>query len=89
MDIGHLCASMYPAVQNFCLAARALGLGTALTTVARIHGDEVLGVVGAPADRFELAALVPVGRPVGRFGVARRKPVEAVTHWDAWGERRR
>jgi nitroreductase len=30
MDIGRLDASVYPAVQNFCVAARALGLGTAL-----------------------------------------------------------
>ena len=37
MDIGRLDASVYPAVQNFCLAARALGLGTTLTTVIRIH----------------------------------------------------
>ena len=42
MDIGRLDASVYPAVQNFCLAARALGLGTALTTVIRIHTAEVL-----------------------------------------------
>ena len=27
MDIGRLDASVYPAVQNFCVAARALGLG--------------------------------------------------------------
>ncbi len=37
MDIGRLDASVYPAVQNFCVAARSLGLGTALTTVIRIH----------------------------------------------------
>jgi len=35
LDIGRLDASVYPAVQNFCLAARALGLGTAYTTVIR------------------------------------------------------
>ena len=29
MDIGRLDASVYPAVQNFCVAARSLGLGTA------------------------------------------------------------
>ncbi len=37
MDIGRLDASVYPAVQNFCVAARALGIGTSLTTVIRIH----------------------------------------------------
>lgn len=89
LDIGRLDASVYPAVQNFCVAARSLGLGTALTTVIRIHGDEALAVLGVPEGRFEIAALVPVGRPAGRFGVAPRKPAEAVTHWDRWGDKRR
>jgi nitroreductase len=88
MDIGPLYASAYPAVQNFCVAARALGLGTALTTVIRIHTTEVLCELGVP-EGFEILALVPVGRPQGSFGVARRKPAEAVTHWDQWGTKRR
>lgn len=89
MDIGRLDASVYPAVQNFCVAARSLGIGTSLTTVIRIHGDEVLEALGVPAGRFEIAALVPVGRPAGRFGVAPRKPAAAVTHWNRWGDKRR
>ncbi|HQZ34785.1 MAG TPA: nitroreductase family protein [Ilumatobacteraceae bacterium] len=94
MDIGRLDASVYPAVQNFCLAARSLGLGTALTTVIRIHADEVLDALGVPrrdngAVRYEIAALVPVGHPVGNFGVAPRKPAGVVTHWNAWGVKRR
>lgn len=93
MDIGRLDASVYPAVQNFCLAARALGLGTALTTVIRIHAGEVLDALGVPRRddgslRYEVAALVPVGHPAGRFGVAPRKPAAAVTHWNAWGSKR-
>lgn len=88
MDIGPLYASVYPAVQSFCVAARALGLGTALTTVVRIRADEVRAVLDIP-DGWEIAALVPVGHPLGSFGVARRKPVEAVTHWDRWGNRHR
>lgn len=88
MDIGRLDASVYPAVQNFCVAARALGLGTAVTTVIRIHAGEVLAALGVPDGRFEIAALVPVGHPVGRFGVAPRKPAATVTHWDRWGDKR-
>jgi nitroreductase len=87
MDIGRLDASVYPAVQNFCVAARSLGLGTALTTVIRIHTAEVLAELGVPDGRFEIAALVPVGRPRGHFGVARRKPADAVSHWNRWGNR--
>jgi nitroreductase len=94
MDIGRLDASVYPAVQNFCVAARAIGLGTALTTVVRIHADEVLQVLGVPSNadgspRYEIAALVPVGHPAGTFGVAPRKPAAAVTHWDHWANRTR
>lgn len=94
MDIGRLDASVYPAVQNFCIAARSLGLGTALTTVVRIHAIELLALLGVPArddgsPRFEVAALVPVGYPLGKFGVAPRKPAAAVTHWNRWGDKRR
>jgi nitroreductase len=93
MDIGRLDASVYPAVQNFCIAARALNLGTALTTVIRIYSADALAVLGVPSradgsPRFEIAALVPVGYPVGKFGVAPRKPAAAVTHWNIWGTKR-
>ncbi len=93
MDIGRLDASVYPAVQNFCVAARSLGLGTALTTVIRIHAAEVLAALGVPSNadgsaRYEIAALVPVGYPVGHFGVAPRKPATAVTHWNSWKNKR-
>jgi nitroreductase len=88
MDIGRLDASVYPAVQNFCVAARSLGIGTALTTVIRIHATEVLAALGVPEGRFEIAALVPMGRPAGRFGVAPRRPAASVTHWNRWGDKR-
>ena len=93
MDIGRLDASVYPAVQNFCLAARALGLGTALTTVIRIHTAEVLDALGVPRSkdgklRYEIAALVPLGHPPGSFGVAPRRDALAVTHWNQWGAKR-
>lgn len=87
MDIGRLDASVYPAVQNFCLAARSLGIGTAVTTVIRIYTAEVLAALGVPEGRFEIAALVPMGRPRGSFGVAPRKPSTKVTHFNQWGNR--
>ena len=87
LDVGTPYASLYPAVQNFMLAARALGLGTALTTVHRIYQDQVRALFEIP-DRLEIPALVPVGRPTGRFGVAPRKPLEKITHWNTFGNRR-
>jgi nitroreductase len=87
LDIGHPCASVYPAVQNLLIAARALGIGGTLTTVARVLHDDLRGVLGL-SERHDLAALVPLGRPAGRFTVPRRRPVESVTHWDRYGQRR-
>ncbi len=87
LDVGSPYASVYPAVQNFMLAARGLGIGTTLTTVIRIYQDEVRQLLDIP-DRFEIAALIPMGRPRGRFGVAPRRPLGTMTHWDRFGSRR-
>ncbi len=80
-------ASIYPAVQNLMLAARALGLGTALTTLHKLHEADVKQLLGIPDD-VETMALIPVGRPKGQFGPVKRMPVEKVVYWDGWGERR-
>lgn len=87
MDVGTPYASVYPALQNLMLAARALGLGSALTTVFRVRHDEVCEVLGVP-DRYQVVAMIPIGHPTGSFARARRRPVEKVTHWNAWGDRR-
>lgn len=80
-------SSIYPAIQNLMLAARALGLGTALTTIHRWNEDKVKAVLGIP-ESAETAALIPVGWPKGKFGAGPRLPVEAVTYWDEWGAKR-
>jgi nitroreductase len=71
-------------VQNLMLAARSLGIGSVLTTVYRIHEDEVRAVCGIP-DRYEVAALLPLGRPTGSFGVAPRRPASSLTSWTTFG----
>jgi nitroreductase len=80
-------SSIYPAIQNLMLAARALGLGTALTTLHRQREDDVRELLGIPGT-VDTAALIPVGWPKGKFGEGRRQPVEAVTYWDSWGAKR-
>jgi nitroreductase len=87
MDVGSVLASVYPAVQNLSLAARAFGLGTVLTTVIRIHQDEAREVLDIP-DRYEIAALMPLGHPKGRWGVARRRPAPSITRWNTWDGKR-
>ena len=80
-------ASIYPAVQNLMLAARALGLGTALTTLHKLHEADVKQLLGIPDD-VETMALIPIGRPRGQFGRPNRLPVEKVVYWDGWGTQR-
>jgi nitroreductase len=75
--------SVYPGVQNLFLAARALGLGTTLTTVHKLQEDEVRAVLDIPAD-VQTWAMIPVGYPTGRWGEAERRPVEETTYWDGW-----
>jgi nitroreductase len=80
-------ASVFPGVQNLFLAARALGLGTTLTTVHRLKEDEVRAVLGVPDD-VQTWAMIPVGYPTGRWGEPSRRPVEEITYWDGWRETR-
>jgi nitroreductase len=87
LDVGSVLASVYPAVQNLILAARAFGLGTTLTTVIRIVEPEARAVVEVP-DRYEIAALLPLGHPKGRWGVARRRPASTLTSWNTFGTKR-
>jgi nitroreductase len=87
LDVGTPFASVYPAVQNLMLAARGLGIGTTLTTVYRVYQSEVRALCGVP-ERYEIVALVPMGRPRGKFRVGRRRPAEQVTHWERFGSRR-
>ncbi|MFN0029533.1 MAG: nitroreductase family protein [Acidimicrobiales bacterium] len=78
-------ASIYPAVQNMLLAARALGLGATLTTRHLLHGEEADAAFGLP-EGVRSYAIVPIGWPLGRFGPVGRRPLEEVVFGDRWGE---
>lgn len=75
--------SVWPAVQNLLLAARAVGLGATPTTLALVRRDEAKKMLGLP-DNVEPVCLVPVGYPMGRFGPVTRMPVGETVHWDRW-----
>ena len=81
--VGEMEASVFPGVQNLFLAARALGLGTTLTTVHRFREDEVRDALGIPQD-VTTWAMIPVGYPLGRWAAAVRRPVREITFWDTW-----
>jgi nitroreductase len=75
--------AVYPAIQNLMLAARGLGLGTTLTSLHREKEAAVKELLGIPHD-IATFAIIPLGYPLGRWGEARRRPVEETTHWDRW-----
>lgn len=77
-------SSIYPAVQNMLLAARALGLGATLTTLYLNFEREAEAALGLPPDVHSYA-LLPIGYPLGRFGPVRRVPLEEVVYADRWG----
>ena len=79
-------ASIYPAVQNMLLAARALGLGSTLTSRHLRHEKEVEEILGLPPGVHSYAIL-PIGYPMGNFGPVRRGPLADVVYLDKWGER--
>ena len=70
--------SIFPAMQNFLLAARALGLGACVTSWASYGGEQLLrAAVGVPDD-WMLAGHVVIGWPRGRHGPVRRRPLDEV-----------
>ncbi|WP_255605943.1 nitroreductase family protein [Mycolicibacterium xanthum] len=76
--------SIFPAMQNFLLAARAQGLGACLTSWASYDGEQVLReAVGVPED-WLLAGHIVVGWPKGRHGPLRRRPLEQLVNLDRW-----
>ncbi len=74
-------ASIYPAVQNMLLAARALGLGATLTTLYLQFEKDAEAAMGLPPDVHSYAIL-PLGYPTGRFGPVRRGAPADVVYED-------
>ncbi len=77
-------ASVYPACQNLLLAAHGLGYGGALTMWHGAVEAELRELLGIP-DEVALSACITLGRPAGRHGPVRRKPLADVVHDDHWG----
>jgi nitroreductase len=77
-------SSMFPAIQNLLLAATALGLGSALTTITTAFVDELRTLLALP-DTVVPVALVPLGWPARALGPPRREPFAAHTHRERYG----
>ena len=79
-------SSIFPAVQNLLLAATALGLGTALTTITTGFRAEMQAILGLP-DHVWPIALVPLGHPARPLGPPKRAPFTERTHREGYGAR--
>ena len=77
-------ASVYPACQNLLLAARGLGYGGALTMWHGMVEAELRELLCIP-DGVALSACITLGRPAGRHGPVRRRPLADVVFDDEWG----
>ncbi|MGH8979011.1 MAG: nitroreductase family protein [Acidimicrobiia bacterium] len=77
-------SSMFPAVQNLLLAATALDLGSALTTIAVGYRAELAALLDLP-DHVVPVAVVPLGHPVRALGPPKRDPFSAHTHRERYG----
>ncbi len=79
-------SSIFPAVQNLLLAATALELGSALTTITAGFRAEMQEILGLP-EHVRPIALVPIGHPARPLAPPRRAPFAEHTHRERYGER--
>jgi nitroreductase len=80
-------SSIFPAIWNAQLAARAEGVGSALTSVLQFEKEATLAALGVPPDEnWVMNCCVTFGYPTGRWGVAARRPVHEVSFHNKWGE---
>ena len=76
--------SIYPAVQNFLLACRGMGLASALTSMYMRNFDKIAELLGIPEGQ-QAFGLLPVGYPRDKIGPVTRRPVAKHASLDKWG----
>ena len=76
-------ASIYPAIQNLLLAARAQGLAATMTTWHLFAEADVKEILEIPHS-VRTYAVIPIGWPLGHFGPVSRRPSEEVIRRDHW-----
>ena len=78
-------SAAYTAVQNILLAARASGLGAVLTAPHFLSPPGRVERILALPKGVRLAAVIPVGYPLGHFGPVRRKPLDEFLFYNQYG----
>jgi nitroreductase len=76
-------SAMYSAAQNIIVAARALGIGCAYTTMHVHNEPAVREILGLPSDRH-IGVTMPIGFPQRPFTAVNRRPVSEVVHHNRW-----
>jgi nitroreductase len=77
-------ASIFPAIQNLLLAANALGLGAALTTLST-SARELRELLALP-EHVRPVAVVPLGWPARELRPPKRAPVAEKAYRERYGE---
>jgi nitroreductase len=77
-------ASVFPAIQNLLLAATTLGLGSSLTTLPLVFGDELASIAGLPPEVLPMA-VIPLGWPARPLSPPRRRPLSEKAHRETYG----
>jgi nitroreductase len=79
-------SGIYPAIWSAMLAARAEGIGSTLTGFLQSYFEkEVMEMLGVPNDAgWHMHGVVPMGYPLGKWGVGTRKPVQEVAARNSW-----
>ena len=86
IERGRYASSVWLAIQNLFLAARALGLGTRITTTHLREEQKVKDWLEIP-DHVETLCLSPLGFPRGEFGPTDRIPSVDVTSYNRFGQK--
>jgi nitroreductase len=77
-------SSIFPAVQNLLLAAHALGLGSTLTTLPVLSGNDLSEALDLPP-QIRPVAVVPIGHLPKPLGPPRRLPISEKAHLNRYG----
>ena len=78
-------SSIFPATQNLLLAATALGLGSALTTLATAMAKDLTDALQLP-EHVRPMAVVFLGWPAKKLGPPKRISYREKTHRDRYGQ---
>lgn len=73
------------AMQNLCLAAHALGLGTVV--IGLMDHRKAAQILGVPDD-VEVVAMTPLGYPAAAGGSSKRKEISEFVSYEGFGKRK-